>query len=269
MKTIHNFFFNKELCEDAQSIDLRFAFCEAHQNKNELIYQDLHCLVKCRDFLNDFLYCMDTDNFFYIYGFNILKGHQKTQDLLMHLHFPDMDCLKIFKSNFNHYMDIYDKLSNNNSTKIIYEENFEIILSVDNNWFLTSQSISAFTFLLRLFGNPVEQDKCIITDFIDFIDYSEIKEEDAHTDYSIIFDYPYDFKNHFITFIKTYKRLYKAIPSKNYLNDYAIRTRSFIHSYSGIITFLNYLYDSKANRFYDALFMTNIRTTYFDMVKND
>lgn len=264
MKIIHNFFINNELCEDAQSINLRFAFCEAHQNKDELIYQDLHCLVKCRDFLNDFHYCMNTDKSFYIYGFDILKGHQKTQDLLMHLHFPDINCLEIFKSNFNHYMEIYDKLSDNDTTKIIYEKDYEIILLVDNNWFLTSQSISAFTFLLRLFCNPVEQNKCIITDFLDYIEGDE-----DHTDAYIIFDYPYNFKNNFRTFIKTYKKLYKIIPSKNYLNDHALETKSFIHSYSGIITFLNYLYNGNANSFYDTVFITNTRNTYFDTIKND
>ena len=180
MNILHtNILKNPDLDEESQTINLKFAFCTYTQEEDQLIYYNLHPLVRCRDFLNDFLYCMNTDISFNIYGFNIEKGHKKTNDLYLNLMFPSKETLKIFKDNFDYYMPTYDSKSKNNDTQIVYEKGLDVILEVDNNWFLTSQSTSAFTLLLRLFCNKVlVQRESIVEDFLNSTD-----DEDEHTDH--------------------------------------------------------------------------------------
>ena len=201
MKILHtNILKNYDLNEDEQTINLKFAFCTYTQEEDQLIYYNLHPLVKCRDFLNDFLYCMNTDKSFSIYGFNIEKGHKKINDLYLNLMFPSKKTLQIFKDNFDYYMPIYDSKSKNNDTRIVCEKDLDVILKVDNNWFLTSQSTSAFTLLLRLFCNKIlVQKESIVEDFLKS-GYSKYE----HTDLEQLNYYDGDFNKQLNQFIRNY-----------------------------------------------------------------
>lgn len=261
MKILHtNILKNYDLNEDEQTIDLKFAFCTYTQEENQLIYFNLHPLVKCRDFLNDFLYCMNTDKSFVIYGFNIEKGHKKTNDLHLNLRFPCYNSLEIFINNFKYYMPKYDSLADNNSTKIIYTDNIDMILEVDNNWFLTSQSTSAFTLLLRLFCNKVLVQKESIVEDFSKSGYDRYQ----HTDLEQLYFYEGNFDKQLNQFIKTYKKLYQIQASKNYLDT---EVESYIHSYSGIFTFLKHLHQNPI--YLSSLFFKETRGIYLQLINHE
>ena len=263
MKILHtNISKNYDLNEDDQTINLKFAFCTYTTEEDQLIYYNLHPLVKCRDFLNDFVYCMNTDISFSIYGFNIEKGHKKTNDLYLNLMFPSKETLKIFKDNFDYYMPTYDFKSKNNDTRIVYEKDLDVILEVDNNWFLTSQSTSALTLLLRLFCNKViVQKESIVEDFLNSTD-----DEDKHTDHNQILDYDYqkNFDKHLNQFIKNYKHLYGRQPAKNYLDT---EVKDYIHGYSGIFTFLKYIYQNPV--YLSWIFFKETREIYLQLINHE
>lgn len=249
-----------DLNEEEQTISLKFAFCDHTVEEDQLIFFNLHPLVKCRDFLNDFLYCLDTDKSFSLYGFTIEKGYKKTKDLLMNLLFPDYKTLEIFINNFEFYMCKYDALADNKLTKIIYTKDLDMILEVDNNWFLTSQSISAFTLLLRLFCNKViVQRESIIEDIFNS-DYDLYN----HTDLDQMDNYGDNFNNHLNQFIRNYKKLYQIQPHKNYLN---VDTPAYIHGYSGIYTFLNHIH--KNPPYLTFLFFEETHSIYKQLINHE
>ena len=261
MKILHtNILKNPNLHEDEQTINLKFAFCTYTTEEDQLIYYNLHPLVRCRDFLNDFLYCMNTDNSFNIYGFNIEKGHKKTNDLYLNLMFPSKETLKIFKDNFDYYMLTYDVLARNNDTQIIYEKNLDVILEVDNNWFLTSQSTSAFTLLLRLFCNKVLiQKESIVEDFL-----KSGYNYDEHTDINQLKEYDDNFDKQLNQFLKNYKKLYQIQASRNYLDT---KVEDKIHSYSGIFTFLKHIHQDPL--YLRSLFFKETRGIYLQLINHE
>lgn len=251
---------NSDLNEDEQTINLKFAFCTYTTEEDQLIYYNLHPLVRCRDFLSDFLYCMDTNKSFAIYGFNIEKGHKKTNDLYLNLMFPSKETLKIFKENFDYYMPTYDFKSKNNDTRIVYEKNLDVILEVDNNWFLTSQSTSAFTLLLRLFCNKVlVQKESIVEDFLKS-GYNRYE----HTDIDQFKEYGDNFDKQLNQFIKNYKKLYGRQPAKNYLDT---KNESYIHGYSGIFTFLKHIHQDPL--YLRSLFFKETREIYLQLINHE
>lgn len=261
MNILHtNILKNPDLDEELQTINLKFAFCTYTQEEDQLIYYNLHPLVRCRDFLNDFLYCMNTDKSFTIYGFNIEKGHKKTNDLYLNLMFPSKETLKIFKDNFDYYMPTYDFKSKNNDTRIVYEKDLDVILEVDNNWFLTSQSTSALTLLLRLFCNKVlVQKESIIEDFL-----KSVHNNSGHTDLEQLNYYDGEFNKQLNQFIKNYKKLYQIQISKNYLDT---EVKDYIHGYNGIFTFLKHIYQNPV--YLSWIFFKETREIYLQLINHE
>lgn len=149
--------FNLNLCEDSQTLRLQFFFVS--KNKDDT-YKQITPYIRCRDFLNDTLYCIENKKNFSLYGykFNGKEFKRNLNSLYLCIKFEDYDETNITQfdesNNFNtnfHYLTAFETLYNLN-TKTYYEEtNLKNVILIKHNpfWFQNTVIFSLFTYILR------------------------------------------------------------------------------------------------------------------------
>lgn len=256
--------------QDDQSIELKFAFCDFTQKDNEYNFFLIHQFVLCRDFLNDMLMVKNTDSIIELYGFKAdgKKFQYDKSNHYLYLHFPELVTKRIFIQNFNYYINDYDEMSNNKPTEIFYDNECNMIIKCDSEWCLTTQSLSLFTFLLRVMCYPVIMESDLITDFLnycsdndDIYDNSDNDDIYDNTDYYLLTNRDYKSK-YFINYIKTYKQLYLKYPSVNYLT---VENPHHLHNGSGIFSFFDDVYIRPK-----TIYITEeVKQIYLKIIKNE
>lgn len=248
--------------QDDQSIELKFAFCDYTQKDNEYDFFLIHQPILCRDFLNDMLMVKNTDSIIELYGFKAdgKKFQYDKSNHYLYLHFPELVTKHTFIQSFNYYINDYDEMSNNKPTEIFYDNECNMIIKCDSEWCLTTQSLSLFTFLLRVMCYPVILESDLITDFLNYCNEETI-DEYYNTDYNLLTNRDYK-PEYFTNYLKVYKQLYLKYPSVNYLT---VENPHHLHDGSGIFSFFDDVYIRPK-----TIYITEeVKQTYLKLIKNE
>lgn len=143
-----------KLSEEDQNIKTKFFLV----NKiKENTFNKITPYIKCRDFLNDVLYCITFNTDFFIYGFEFkqTKEQIKKENLYLSLKFISHKAIKDFKENF-HYLNKFESLYNLSDFSTYEETNRKTVLLIKHNnfWFSNTMILSLFTFILRCLSHP-------------------------------------------------------------------------------------------------------------------
>ncbi len=144
--------FDQNLDEESQNIKTKFFFVEKLE---DFIYNQITPYIKCRDFLNDVLYCITFNTNISVYGFKYESNNTQKNTLFLSLKFCSKREVEEFKENF-HYLLKFETLYKF-STYTTYEEtNKPTVLLIKHNpfWFSNTLTLSFFTFILRCLSHP-------------------------------------------------------------------------------------------------------------------
>lgn len=144
--------FNQKLEEEEQNIKTKFFFVEKLEDST---YNQITPYIKCRDFLNDVLYCVIFNTKISVYGFKYESNNTQKDTLFLSLKFRSKKEVEEFKENF-HYLLKFETLYKF-STYTTYEEtDRSTVLLIKHNpfWFSNTLTLSFFTFILRCLSHP-------------------------------------------------------------------------------------------------------------------
>lgn len=150
--------FKDQLAEIGQQLNIRVAFVVQRKDGH---YTNAHPFVKCRDFLGDTLYALETKQSFSIYGF---KFNPKVQSIYSKYtrfvwEFPNKEAFINFKTQL-HRVNDYEKVNKLRKTtfKIVKTDKKKIyvITTGSNFWKKSVFNISLYTFLLKSLGYKLD-----------------------------------------------------------------------------------------------------------------
>ncbi len=143
---------NQKLEEEEQNIKTKFFFVEKQE---DYTYTQITPYIKCRDFLNDVLYCITFNTKIHVYSFKYESNNTQKDTLFLSLKFCSKKAVEEFKENFNYILK-FETLYKF-STYTTYEEtNTPTVLLIKHNpfWFSNTLTLSFFTFILRCLSHP-------------------------------------------------------------------------------------------------------------------
>lgn len=120
-------------------------FCWTSFNKNKNCFVGLHSSVKCRDFLGDFLAATLLNITYDIYNFNS-KAKKQPKYLTV---FTNRD-----KERKNLLKLIINTIEYDNGiplTKVVYTEEYIVVLEVPDFWMQSNITLSLYTYLLKVY----------------------------------------------------------------------------------------------------------------------
>jgi len=143
-----------KLSEEDQNIKTKFFLV----NKiKENTFNKITPYIKCRDFLNDVLYCITFNTNINVYGFKFdqINNQFKKENLYLGLKFISYKAVEDFKQNF-HYLKKFETLYDLLDFSTYEETNRKTVLLIKHNpfWFSNTITLSLFTFILRCFSHP-------------------------------------------------------------------------------------------------------------------
>lgn len=234
------------LCEDSQTLRLQFFFVSKNEDDT---YKQITPYIRCRDFLNDTLYCIENKKDFNLYGYRFRGPEFKRNlnTLYLCIKFEDynennkiqFDEYNNFTNNF-YYLRAFETLYNLD-TKTHYENtNVEDVIMIKHNPFWSQNTVifSVFTYILRCCCYEVKGN------FWDFIKKS--------THFYKNWDNDFEEKNttdaELILYIENHKLKYfisnlDILDINSKLNTLYFHNSSSIHEQLGFVYYINYLLD--------------------------
>jgi hypothetical protein len=143
------------LNEIYQSVAMRFAFCDIIVEDENIVIEQLHDYVKCRDFLIDAMWATATGKKSQIYGFTfdgaVKKVNMKKVQML--ISYP-VDNSEAQLSNNLKVLHFFEKRFKWLPSKIAKVNDSTYLLVGSPSWMYSPALISLYTLLWRLAGSP-------------------------------------------------------------------------------------------------------------------